>query len=93
MESERIHRKINKLIDEVSGYVYRVEHEFEMPLDEERVAIMSALGGMAIAVGRLCTPEQRKFAERLSMGVAHSIAEKRSGSAHIAPPGGHRILQ
>lgn len=89
MSSDRIARKINKLIDEVSGYVYRPEHEFEMPIDEERVAIMAALGGMAIAVGQLCSDGARREAQRLAQGVAATIGKARSGSAHIAAPGGH----
>lgn len=89
MNNERISRKINKLIDEVSGYVYRHEHEFEMPVDEERIAIASALHGMGLAVQQLMGGAERKLVERLAKGVAVTIGKARSGSAHVAAPGGH----
>lgn len=89
MNAERIQRKINKLVDEVSGYIYKAEHEFAMPIDEERIAIMAALGGMAIAVGNVGDPGERKVAERLAICVANQIRAARSGSQHVAAPGGH----
>lgn len=90
LSAERISRKMNKLINEVSGYVYRAEHEFEMPIDEERIAIMAALGAMTIAVGQLCSPAERQFAQRLAKGAANAISKARNGSAHVGAPGTHQ---
>lgn len=87
MNTERIQRKINKIIDELSGYVYKAEHEFQMPLDEERIAIAAACGGMAIAIGRKGSEGERRIAQRLAIGIADQIGRARSGSAHVAAPG------
>jgi hypothetical protein len=84
---DRINRKMAKLVTEVSGYIFKREHEWEMPADEERVAIMGALVGMAIAVGRKCNEAERKRAEQLAVIVANGIRDAADSSAFVGAPG------
>lgn len=93
MNAHRIGRKIDKLIAELSGYVYKAEHEFAMPLEEEKIAIVAACGAMAIAVGRKLDTGARRKAEQLAQAVAAQIGEQARGSAHVAAPGSGSIIK